>query len=226
MPAARGTSRAVSAPKEDVLKVFQQLEIGLRDSDIDGFVADLQARLTDGWSREPLDRTRARFHYFRCDHRDERHAALLALVEKDGGHRLYVSNVVPSEAGQLTYDEYNAILNEFAAKFVEPVANARGAVVEMTADQETLGDWVCHDTAQKLISFSRSANKASGTAHPDDKRRWFAFVLSCHRNEEELCASDLERWLVEEDGWEEDIAYDMAVQFERQIALLRYADTH
>ena len=197
------------------MKVYQQLEIDLRDSDIQGFVGDLQARLTNGWSREPPDRAMPEFFFFRCDRRGDRQAALLALVEKEGGgSRLYVSNIVPSDAGQLTHDEYNAIMNEFASNFVEPVAKARGAVVEMSKDEETLGDWVGEETAQKLKAFSRSANKSSGTAHPADQRRWFAFVLSCHRNKDDLDPSRLGRWLVEADGWEGDIAHDIVIEFE------------
>ena len=74
--------------------------------------------------------------------------------------------------------------------------------------------------AEALRRFSVLANKSTGASHPLDRDRWFDFILLAHRENAQLDASVLARWLSESEGWFEDCARDLAGEYERSRSLL------
>ena len=92
----------------------------------------------------------------------------------------------------------------------------------LTNDNQTIEDWVSTASAQRLRSFSGGANKSTGSSHPCDKQRWYDFVVSVHKNNDFLPASTLERWLIEEGGWGENQASELAIEYEQELGLLKY----
>jgi hypothetical protein len=151
-------------------------------------------------------------------------AASLTLWERPDG--FYVSNIVPTEASELSYGEYNALLQDFADKVARPVAEAQGCSVEITPGRQRLEDWVSPVVAEALRRFSSAANKSTGASHPMDQKRWFAFLLAAHRSAASLDADRLARWLYQAHGWDEDSAHELAGDYERAMALLDYAASH
>lgn len=148
-------------------------------------------------------------------------AGLTLLANHDG---YYVPNIVPLEVGELTYTQYNAILADFIARVVEPIAARYDYEIETTEPRQTLEDWVSNDTVVKLRHFSRLANKSTGASHPMDERRWFDFIIAVHRAGERLDADLLARWLHEADGWGQDSAHRLASNYEKSLGLLQYYD--
>jgi hypothetical protein len=81
---------------------------------------------------------------------------------------------------------------------------------------------VSPETALLLHRFSAAANKSTGSSHPCDEERWLEFVTAAHREKAALDASTLEQWLREGEGWPEDIASELAVDYEKARSLLSY----
>jgi hypothetical protein len=68
------------------------------------------------------------------------------------------------------------------------------------------------------------ANKSTGASHPKDKERWFEFLISAHRTSARLDADLLARWLSEAEGWPEDTAHALAIDYEFALGLLQKYD--
>jgi len=206
------------------MKVFKELEVSVPAARRADFLARLEASMPPGWvrNREAEDRSlKTNEHaYFVCEAKGERLAALVALYEKNED-LLYVSNVVPRDISSLTHDQYNCILDEFATACVEPVAREMGLHMTRTSDHISLDDLVSPGSAHLFRVFSGLANKSTGTSHPSDKERWYDFIISVVNNDDPLDAHMLTRWLIEEDGWSEDIAHRMAIEFEMEVGLLK-----
>jgi hypothetical protein len=155
---------------------------------------------------------------FRCEPNNGIPAVGLTLWETEDGY--YVPNIVPVEMGNLTYRQYNAALDDFIVRIVEPIAQKFDFAVNATDSSQSLEDWVSSDTAVKLRRFS--ANKSTGASHPMDERRWFDFVVAVHRANDKLDPSKLARWLNEAEGWDDDAAHKLAGDFENGLALLAH----
>ncbi|MFZ0248278.1 hypothetical protein [Candidatus Binatus sp.] len=216
------------------MKVHQELTIGPLTTEQEGDLVDrLQRALSDGWSRntareEELNRTMVstKLYCFVCTKHRDREAASLYLARPGDPSTalLYVSNIVPTELRELTYDQYNFIVSQFHARFVKPSADSLGIRVELSQPEQTLENWISPKTAKFLRAFSNRANKSTGSSHPKDRERWFDFLIAMHRAREKLDSGLLERWLTEEEKWPEDIAFDLICEFEFSEGLLRRFD--
>lgn len=208
------------------MKVFKELTIAIPTAKRNEFVSSLENHLPTGWSRDKeaeaySSKLGSREHiYIGCEEKGERKSALVALVPKEGvGY--FVANIVPKRSGQLTYDEYNRILDDFAISCISPLEKALGLTITRSFDTVTLEKWVSDDTANKLRQFSGLANKSTGTSHPMDKERWYDFVIAVVTKEESLDTSILSRWLTEEEGWDDDVAHKMSIEYEQEVGLLK-----
>jgi hypothetical protein len=145
----------------------------------------------------------------------------LMLWERQDGY--YISNIVPQQTGQLTIGQYNAVVQDFATEVARPAAQKAGFSVVTTGPRQTLEDWMSPETAKLLWSFPRCANKSTGAGHPSDNERWLAFLISSHRDQRDVGAH-LSRWLIEAEHWPEEIARDLAIQYEQALSLLKKYD--
>ena len=161
---------------------------------------------------------------FRVKQTENHPAAGLTLWETDDGY--YVPNIVPMESGKLTYTQYNKILESFASSIANKAASENGYTISMTSEYENLSDWISEDVATKLNQFSKSANKSTGAGHPSDEKRWLDFLITMHRSGKSLDASTLIRWLVEVEGWNNEIAHELGTSYENGLSLLNYYDAN
>ena len=209
------------------MRVHGELEIAGAPAAIEHALGEIEQSLTNGWSRSTELERRARMdgRCFVCTESGQRRAASLWLVPRHSRNEWWVSNIVPGDAGSLTFDEYNDILQEFHDLFVRPVADRLQVVtVRRGKMDEDLQDWMTPDAANLLRDFSRSANRSTGSSHPMDRDRWFAFLTRVHRDRRGPDATTLERWLVEHENWSETVASEIAIEYEFATALLRYYD--
>lgn len=144
-------------------------------------------------------------------------AASLFLWAKGGDYE--VTNIVPLETSNLGEGGYNAVLSDFVAKVARPAAGRSDFRIETTAAEQTINDWLPNTAAVALRRFSATANKATGSSHPSDRKRWYAFLIAANGAGPTLTPEILERWLVE-DGWTEDGAERLAMEYEFGLALL------
>jgi hypothetical protein len=205
------------------MKVYRDLVFRGSRPALDRFMADIEQRLTDGWARYHARENEVRraalgpMYCFSCTTAGQRPASeLWVATQADGA--LYVSNVLASERSSLTYDQYNAIVQEFHDRFALPAAQAAGVEVEIGKADPQIEDFLSEHTARLLRSFSALANRSM--LHPLDRERWNQFLTGAHREGAPLSASMLKRWLIEDEGWAEDEAVNLAIEYEHARNLL------
>jgi bifunctional non-homologous end joining protein LigD len=73
-------------------------------------------------------------------------AAGLTLWAREAGYE--ITNIVPKKMGQLTYAQYNALLQEFDRNIARPAASKTGFAVNVSAPRQTLEQWVSPEAAK------------------------------------------------------------------------------
>lgn len=214
----------------DAIEVFRDLSVTVADEIRPDVRDDLIASAASPWAVD-LERSREIAQHnvstedllvFTREEHEDLPPAFLTLWANDDGY--YVPNIVPLGRPELTRKQYNGILEDFAANVLGPVAGRHALPVLMTDAEQTLTDWLTHDAAARLRSFSIAANKSTGASHPADRRRWYAFIISVHVTGGDIGTDRLSRWLTEVDGWDEDAAHALAGDFETSLGLLRQYD--
>lgn len=157
---------------------------------------------------------------FRRDSDDTLPGAHLYLFPREDGS-LYVSNVVPTQSSQLTESEYNALLEEFHGTVVEAAVDRVGAEAELDVADYVLAERAGPEVADSLRAFSAMANKSTGASHPMDADRFDDFMIAASRldGSRRPSADRIAQWLIT-DGWPEDTAWDLAIQYEQGLRLL------
>lgn len=218
------------------LKVFRDLEFYGNDSSFSQLIEGIEKRLSNGWTRSREDENHisgafSKIPYcFQCSEYGERKSALLWLMDKyyedqDRNYQtLYVANIVPIENQQLSYDQYNYILKEFFEKFAKPVAEELHIDSKLTDDEQGIDNWISESVEEKLLAFSHSANKSTGSSHPSDEKKWFDFIVATHKENATLNSEILQRWLIEIENWNEEVAWNLISEYESARRLLNFYD--
>lgn len=201
------------------LEVFREMTVHGSQEQLAAFIEGVERRLTHGWTR---DREAERNPYapetwyvFACevDHSIPRDAASLYLLlkgEENADAALHVTNIVPKSHIGLGRRGYNRILEEFHGRFAEPSAEETGVTVRVTSDEYRVQDHVSAEAFDLLRAFSSAANRFG--LHPVDLQRWRRALLALHEEEWPVGRADLERWLVEEQQWPDDLAAELSAQ--------------
>jgi hypothetical protein len=214
------------------MQVFRELYIRGEPEQLAATAKIICDSVSGDWSRDTEVEERVRrktytsegpTYCFKRNQNGLRRAARLFLLQKDDT-LLWVSNIVPEELGQLSYSEYNAIMEEFVELFVRSAADQTGAQIELTKADEDLEDWMSPETAKKLRQFCWLANKSTGSGHPADKERWHDFIVSVHREGRDLDSTTLRRWLHASGEWDEEFSHMLAREYEFARELLARAD--
>jgi hypothetical protein len=214
------------------MKVFRDLFIRGEPARLEAVGEDIRRSLDDGWARDDDAEDHMRkgaagsprkVFCFACPRRRGRPAATVFLLNQ-GPDTLYVANIVPHEKHELSYEEYNGILEDFFQRLAEPAAARNGVRAEMTEPQADLDRWLPPEAAKKLRVFCTSANKHTGSSHPMDRDRWYDFIVAAHEADTEFSASTLARWLVEAGGWDDELAEKLAIEYEFARGLLSFAN--
>ena len=132
-----------------------------------------------------------------------------------------VTNIIPYKTGQLTISQYNRILNDLYNNFTLPHCKEYGLVAKLSEFEITLEKYISKESSSLLHTFSIAANKSTGTSHPLDKARWFKFVINVFNDGSDLPTDILNRWLVEVEDWSENMAFELIIEFEQAISLLK-----
>jgi len=209
------------------MKVFRDLYIKLNGARIEELIEQFTERCGDHWHRA-LDREKdvgsmgEKAFSFEHTAGDGLERAGLSLFQKEDD-TWYVPNIIPLDSSQLSHEQYNRILENFLESIVCPSITGLPVTAELTGDVLFLKDVVGEDVAALLHTFSVLANKSTGSAHPCDRNRWFDFLLAVQRKHISLNTDLLIHSLMEE-GWSEDRAHDLAIEYEFAIGLLDYKE--
>ena len=209
---------------------FRDLVIPGGQSKLNELADAVEQRLQPPWSRDReaesspnLNLGGAEYRVFKRDDTASGPGLLLFLIAQ--ANDIEVANVVPTgERNELTKQEYNDAIVQFSSGFLADSAQALGLVVSLSPSELNMQDVLDETTYQALLAFSRASNRSTGSSHPLDREKWFKFIVGVYRNGSDVSSSDLERWLVL-DGWSEDVAWDLLIQFEFAMQLLRYVDS-
>ncbi|MCP4698026.1 MAG: hypothetical protein GY862_14405 [Gammaproteobacteria bacterium] len=209
------------------MNIFQNLDIDIQDFSINDFAELLTKHCGEQWERacDSEKDTRSLGELAICFKRvedDSGKSAELTLFEKKPG-TLYVPNIIPIGLSKFGAAEYNEILNNFVELVLKPAIDGTKVRYCLTRDKISLEDVVGMDTAKLLKKFSFFANKSTGSTHPSDQKLWFDFLVGVSKSRMELHTDLLEGTLLEQ-GWSEDRADKLAVEFEFAQALLNYAE--
>lgn len=142
----------------------------------------------------------------------------------NGSQRYRVVNIVPVEPGELGVQGYNDALEGFLRDVVEPARESLDIDIEVSAREQTMTDWTSEEAAGALRRFSAAANRSTGTSHPADEKRWWAFVVADHRARGTLRGQLLRQWLIEVDRWPAEVASDLVSDWEKGQELLATYD--
>ncbi len=147
--------------------------------------------------------------------------AFVWLFDEPCGAR--VTNIVPKSAGSLSYDEYNTIATRFAEEVLAPLATPP-VEIRLGPAEKTIDDFLPAAAASALRRFSTSANRSTGSAHPQDAEKWDTFVILAYRARVSMGPDTLQRLLVEDEHWDHEQALELAIQYERALRLLESND--
>lgn len=213
------------------MKQFKYLDIKGPDHQLLLLIEKVSANLPLGWHRDQKAETRLRELSFSGESagfafgRDAKDGdpPVGVFLSRESG-RLQVPNIVPRESGKLSKHQYNRILDEFASVLRGNLSQDSGLKLEVGSDEATITDWVSPEAADLLRRFSNCANKATGSSHPSDFRRWTAFLIQVHNEGSTLDSDTLSQWLIEELDWPPDRADKLAIEYEFARDLLRAYD--
>ena len=189
----------------------------------------IETELTEGWARDHQAEQRAvgfgsLYYVYTCERRESPPrppASLFLSPTSDDPPALSCVNVVPREAGELTHEDYNVIVAEFAYEYVRPAAKRLGLDVELEPSSLPFTAYFGDEARARLTSFSGAANKAGGGSHPMDRARWYAFIEQVHADGGRLDTDVLEAWFVRE-GWTPDQASRLVSQAMFGLGLLEH----
>lgn len=209
------------------MKTFKDVIIRVGDTGIVDYIKDVTDGLKNPWKRAYENEENSKYlgEVSFCFQREEDStlpAAGLSIFQKNDD-TWYIPNVVPIESGQLSYEEYNKIITDFYEACLLPVSAKHGIVVEITTGELKDEDIVGDIPAKLLRTFSSCANKSTGSAHPLDRNRWFAFIVEACKSKDDIDTGDLRR-LLQQQGWSDEIALDLVIEFEFGRDLIKHME--
>lgn len=210
------------------METFRNLKLIGSTDEQENLLDRIEQSLREGWTRDGVKEMemeasrRLKYKIFVCSKLGSRPAASLFFIA-DKNNYLYVCNIVSREPGQLGVEKYNAILDEFQSKFIEPAVKDLDIQIITTPAERTIDNSMSPEMAQLLKRFSVAANKSSGGTHPYDEQRFFDFIVKAHEEGSLLDESQL-RGLLIDDGWTDEDAFELSCKYCFGRGLLQHQD--
>lgn len=220
------------------MKVFRDLKIeGSPDKlqqVLQQVIEAIANNLDDGWRRDEeaeakinsVPKFDSKLYCFSCSESEKRRESNLWLSHALEENRLSVSNILPQKIRELSYDEYNYILEEFSDRFLIPATKNLEVEVTLTEAEIDLKKFIKPETVELLHRFSEEGDRFEKRYIPLNKKDWYIFIVEAHKNRASLNAEILERWLKEEEGWSEDIASNLVEEYQFARTILDYYEQY
>jgi hypothetical protein len=205
------------------MKLYADLEFKGSPEAVSLFLNSLGEVLPGGWTRNhpveeqmaagPVGETRC----YACSETPDRRGATVFIARKKDGN-LHVLNVVPATQGKLTNDMYNTLLQDLLQSGLRQAAESAGLTVRLGRTAAGIQDFVSPAAFTCLAGATGFAKTAA--MHPTEQTQWHQFLVLAHQEDSSLDSGFLHRWLLEEQGWDDDEADDLAGQYELGRELL------
>jgi hypothetical protein len=208
------------------MKNFKDFYLSGSRENLQKFMCNISDYIVNDWKQSNDSKFKDNFIVFiYCG--DKVNKASVFLYVKDFDKLEFkVTNIVPMEKSSLNYDEYNEVLDKWAKDCIIPYVNDWGLSYKVTSENVDLEYYMSKECARKLRMFSSTANKSTGSSHPCDQERWHDFICQTMKDKDKNVISILGRWLVEEEGWDDEHATELVIQYEQGIALLEHYREH
>lgn len=203
------------------MKAFKDLYLRGSMSQLTYFMSKINDFTSDGWQLGDDNKFKENFIVLQYIGDVVNKASVFIWIKDRGNGEFRVTNIVPMEKNSLNYDEYNEILVKCAVDCIIPCAEHVGLNNTITSEDVDIEDYMSPLTVEKLRDFSAAANKSTGSSHPYDNERWNDFICKAYIDGHERVVSILGRWLLE-DGWDEEMAFELSIEFEQGIAVLSH----
>lgn len=211
------------------MKVFKDFEITGSDEEIERLIQEVFASLPEGWKRDTDAERRSEelalndvdTTYVITRRQSDLPTVGIHLVWTPG--TLEVPNIVPLETGQLSFDQYNQVVDELHD--LVDGCELGHLQIRVSPGDVDIEDVISEQAARLLRAFCNLANKATGSAHPADRRRWLQFISEEHRDRSMLDGNMLRRALIEQFDWPEARASQLVSEYEFGRELLKEHDT-
>ena len=135
---------------------------------------------------------------------------------KNGNLQYKLGNIVPEDLQRLNTKLYNDALEDFLYRVANNAKSTVGVTYETSPRHQSMSYWTSEAAAKELRFFSGSAEKYTALGHDVDTARWRKFVsIAFDSSSGSLDSTLLRRWLVEVDEWPEELALELAIDWER-----------
>lgn len=190
------------------------------------FTTSIITKVTGDWQLGNDSRFKEDFIVFTYSGNEVNKASVFLYTKDIDKFEFQITNIVPTKKNSLDYDEYNEILEKCLNECIIPCANECGLLFELTSENVELEKYMSSESARKLRKFSTLANKSTGSSHQSDKERWNDFICQTLIDGHENVTAILGRWFSEEDGWDDENATELVIEYEQGISLLLYYRRH
>ncbi|MBQ0164435.1 MAG: hypothetical protein KBS75_04455 [Bacteroidales bacterium] len=138
-----------------------------------------------------------------------------------------VLNIVPfnHSCDRIEKDVYNHIVDTFNEMIITPLFSKEYAI-DCTKDDVSIQD-IIPQSFPMLNRWTHCPGAPNSPfIHQFDLELWFDFLCALHTHGEELSSGDLEQWLSEDNGWDDETVTDAIIRYETERDLLNYYDSH
>lgn len=161
------------------------------------------------------------YYCFTCENRPGVEHATMFFVERED-QAIYVANIIPREKSQLSHAEYNSILDDFTQSVLDQLPDRDEHLVMGFSDKIDVKVLLGPEGHRLLERFAKTSNRSTGSAHPSDREKWFDFIYFIHHNDIDFGPSVFKRYMLEEAKWPEDQAWQLTIEYEFALGLLRH----
>ena len=138
---------------------------------------------------------------------------------------LKIANILPDERNSISKKEYNEAVMDFYNDLKKAHPQYQNSVTTNIFDPLQI---MSQNALTKLRDFYLCANKSTGSSHPDDEQRWFAFICQTVEDKKIITAEqefleflqDKEYWGI--DVFEEDVAFELLHEYNKITGCLKY----
>lgn len=133
--------------------------------------------------------------------------------------------MVPDMAGQrLSVEQYVQVLNAFDRQIAAPAAEELEGMTSIETSKRTLDDYFSPEAIRLLKIFCTTSNAGDGGSHPNDQRKWIAFLLHVHAGGEKVDCDTFGACLSDTKWWPDDQIEVLVCQYDFAMQVLRQAN--
>lgn len=211
-------------PEMGTIEVLQALHIEVPASEL----ASVRQMLIDTaqvpWTHDEEGQSGdPNFTVFRHHGNDAHSSVRLRLRQSNSGFD--VSSINPQGFEDISVQQYNDLLQDFAEIVVTPAIKHNGAAMTLSNKRQSPIDWFKPNAAYALHKFSINKDKKVDYLDPGDKNRWMNFLISAHGSDfADSVFDNLEQWFRHSEGLSDDLSHSLSVDLRSSAKLLRYYD--